>query len=103
MKVANRNDLRRKGAVVVASSKPIKDDDDNPPHYQAAELYRKEVGKERFFCTGEHPNEKKPLPLYFRMTKNGPQKDEYAKGSQIVSSAALTATVSTPKTYGRAA
>jgi hypothetical protein len=96
-------DHKRKGAIVVASSKPIKDDDDNPPHHQAAELYRKEVGKDRFFCTGEHPNEKKPLPLYFRMTKNGPQKDEYSKGSQIVSSAALTATVSTPKTYGRGA
>lgn len=96
-------DHKRKGAFVIASSKPIKDDDNNPPHYQAAELYRKVVGKDRFFCTGEHPNEKKPTPLYFRMTKNGPQKDEYSKGSEIVSSAALAATVTTPKTYGRGA
>ncbi len=94
---------KRKGAMIIASSKPIRDDDDNPPHHQAAKLYRKEVGEDRFFCTSEHPNEKKPLPLYFRMTKNGPQKDDYSKGSQIVSSAALAATVSTPKTYGRGA
>lgn len=91
---------KRKGAFVVSSSKPIKNDDDNPPHYQAAERYREAVGKDRFFCTGEHPNERRPLPIYFRMTKNGPQKDEYSKGSQVVSSAALTATVTTPKTYG---
>ncbi len=91
---------KRTGAFVVASSKPIKDDDDNPPHYQAAELYKGKVGKDRFFCTGEHPNENKPEPLYFRMTKNGPQKDDYPKGSQVVSSAALKATLGTPTTYG---
>lgn len=94
-------DGHREGAFVVSSSKPIKDDEDNPPHYQAAKLYRKSVGEDRFFCTGEHPNEKKPEPLYFRMTKNGPQKDDFSLGSQIVSSAALKATVTTPKTYGR--
>lgn len=92
---------KRQGALVVVSAKPIKDDDDNPPHYAAAELYRKEVGKDRFFCTGEHPDEKNPKPLYFRMTKNGPQKDEHAKGKEVVSSAALGAAVSTPRTYGR--
>ncbi|HEV8640981.1 MAG TPA: hypothetical protein VGV13_07780 [Methylomirabilota bacterium] len=91
---------KRKGAFVIASSKPIKDDDDDPPHYQAAVLYRKEVGDDHFICTCEHPDAKKPLPIYFRMTKNGPQKDEYSKGSQVVSSAALAATVTTPKTYG---
>lgn len=92
---------KRQGALVIASSKPIKDDDDNPPHHQAAELYRDVVGKGRFLCTGEHPDEYKPKPIIFRMTRNGPQKDEDSKGGQIVSSAALTATVSTPKTYGR--
>jgi len=91
---------KREGAIVVASSKPIKDDDDNPPHYNAAILYKEKVGKDRFFCTSEYPTEEKPEALYFRMTKNGPQKDEYSKGSQVVSSAALKATVSTPKTYG---
>lgn len=91
---------KRKGAYVISSSKPIKDDDDNPPHHIAAEIYRKIVGGDHFLCTEEHPTDKKPLPIYFRMTKNGPQKDEYSKGSQIVSSAALKATISTPKTYG---
>lgn len=92
---------KRKGAFIIASSKPIKDDDDNPPHYQAAELYRSVVGKDRFFCTGEHPNEKEPVPLYFRMTKNGPQKDEPSKAKEVAASAALAATISKPQTYGR--
>lgn len=93
-------DNKREGAFVVVSSKPIKDDNDNPPHHQAAELYRGVVGNDRFLCTGEHPDEKKPKRIVFRMTKNGPQKDHDSRGGQIVSSAALTATVSTPKTYG---
>lgn len=91
---------KRTGAVVISSSKPIKDDENNPPHYIAAETYRSTVGKDRFLCTGEHPSESKPIPIYFRMTQNGPQKDDYPKGSQVVSSAALKSTVATPKTYG---
>lgn len=100
-KILRLLDMRRKGAFVVSSSKLIRDDDDNPPHYQAAELYRKKVGKDKFLCTMEHPSEKKPEPIYFSMSKNGPVKDEYSKGSQILSSAALKTTVSTPQTYGR--
>ena len=50
----------RDGAVVVASCKPIKADDDNPPHERAKREYVSIVSSEsdRFFCTGEHPNEK---------------------------------------------
>jgi hypothetical protein len=92
---------KRQGAVVVASSKPIKDDEDNPPHHEAKEIYCGIVGEKRFLCTCEHPNEKTPTPIVFRMTKNGPQKDEDPKGGQILSSSALGATVGTPKTYGR--
>lgn len=88
---------KRPGAIVVVSSKEIKDDDDNPPHYMAAELYSKKVGKDHFFCMGEQPTE----PLHFRMTKNGPQKDEYSKRDEVMSSAAVGATVSKPQTYGR--
>lgn len=45
----------RKGAVIVASSKPIKDDDDNPPHHRAKQEYLEIVDGEddRFFCTDE--------------------------------------------------
>ncbi len=92
---------KRTGAYVISSSKPIKNDDDNPPHYSAAQRYKEKVGNEHFLCTGEHPKEKKTEPIYFRMTKNGPQKDEYSKAGQILSSAALKATVTNPKTYGR--
>lgn len=100
-KILQLLERRRKGAFVISSSKPIKDDDDNPPHYQAAELYRERVGRNKFLCTMEHPTDKKPEPIYFSMSKNGPVKDEYSKGSQILSSAALKATVSTPQTYGQ--
>lgn len=92
---------KRKGAYVIASCKPIKKDDDNPPHYIAVEQYKEQVGKDRFLCTMEHPNIKKPEPIFFGMSKNGPVKDDYSKGSQIKTSAALKAAVSTPKTYGR--
>jgi len=46
----------RKGAVIVASSKPIKDDDDNPPHHRAKREYIDIVDgdDDRFFCTDEH-------------------------------------------------
>jgi beta-lactamase superfamily II metal-dependent hydrolase len=46
----------RKGAVIVASSKPIKKDDDNPPHERAKREYVDIVDgdNERFFCTDEY-------------------------------------------------
>jgi hypothetical protein len=49
----------RKGAVIVASCKPIKDDDDNPPHHRAKREYIDIVGgdSDRFYCTDEHWND----------------------------------------------
>ena len=46
----------RKGAVIVASSKPIKKDDDNPPHERAKQEYVDIVDgdDERFYCTDEY-------------------------------------------------
>lgn len=46
----------RKGAIVVASCKPIKDDDDNPPHHRAKREYIDIVDgdDDRFHCTEEH-------------------------------------------------
>jgi len=46
----------RKGAVIVASCKPIKKDDDNPPHERAKREYVDIVDGDgsRFFCTDEH-------------------------------------------------
>ena len=61
----------RRGASVIASSKPLKDDD-NPPHYAAKKEYVRVVGGDNFYCTGEHPSEKKPEPVIFTMTGNEP-------------------------------
>lgn len=99
-KILSFLDKHRTRALVIASSKPIKDDDDNPPHYIAAERYRQKVGAKNLLCTGEHPNTKKPEPIYFAMTKNGPVKDSFAATSEVQSSAARRETVTTPKTYG---
>jgi len=46
----------RKGAVIVASSKPIKKDDDNPPHERAKREYVDilDGDDERFYCTDEY-------------------------------------------------
>lgn len=92
---------KRAGAFVISSSKPILNDDDNPPHYIAAQLFQKMFGDDKFLCTMEHPDEDEPEPIYFTMTKNGPVKDDYPKTGQVVSSAAMSSAVSTPRTYGR--
>jgi hypothetical protein len=90
----------RDGAFVIASSKPIKDDQDNPPHYAAAEEYKRSVGDDHFFCTGEWPCEEKPEPLIFRMTEYGPVKDESSTTSRVRSAAAVGATLRSPNIYG---
>ena len=91
---------KRKGAFVISSSKPVVDDDDNPPHYIAKLEYQKIFGNEKFLCTMEHPSEDKREPIYFTMTKNGPVKDEDPKKGKVVSGAAMSSAVSTPRTYG---
>lgn len=90
----------RTGASVIASSKPVKDDDDNPPHHAAKEEYVKVVGKDNFYCTGEHPSEKKPEPIIFTMTSNGPQKDESSTPSRVSTASAVHSSLRTPRTYG---
>lgn len=62
----------RKGAVIVASSKPIKDDDDNPPHHRAKREYLDIVDgdDDRFFCTDEHWDDE-GLPLEFEVKSSG--------------------------------
>ena len=62
----------RKGAVIVASCKPIKADDDNPPHERAKREYVDILGgnKDRFFCTDEYWD-KKELALEFEVKSSG--------------------------------
>jgi len=94
-------DQRRKGAHVVASCKPILNDDDNPPHWAAAKLYKNAVGAESFHVTSETPSKKRPLPIDFVISSNGPVLEENSGKSVIASSAAVRSAVGTPKTYGR--
>jgi hypothetical protein len=64
---------RRDGAIIVSSSKPIKDDKNDPPCWGAKREYLsilKPVNG-KFYCTGEHPNEEKPEPLTFKVSKEG--------------------------------
>jgi len=91
---------RRTGAIIVASCKPVRDDDDNPPHYAAAEQYRKIVGGENFYVTGEYPNSKKPQPLIFTITKKGPQRKEISHTQSNKTSSAINSVLKTPHTYG---
>jgi len=93
---------KRQGAIVVASCKPIKNDDDNPPHYAAQQEYMKIVGEKgkKFYATMEYPDEKKPLPLQFEISKNGPVKIDPSRSSAIASSAAIQSVVGSPQTYG---
>jgi hypothetical protein len=93
-------EMGRLGARVVASCKPVHRDDDNPPHYAAAQLYRKAVGEKRFYVTSIYPEEKYPSPLVFRMTSNGPQLDEAVRSSAVTSSATTRQVVGTPQYYG---
>lgn len=92
-------DLKRKGAIIVASCKPIKDDDDNPPDYAATKLYKNHVGSEKFFVTSEYFKREK-RPLLFELTKNGPTKGSPAGSNIAVASAAIHPVIGTPKTYG---
>lgn len=62
----------RKGAVIVASCKPIKADDDNPPHERAKREYVDilEDDDDRFFCTDEFWAKKKRA-LEFEIKASG--------------------------------
>ncbi|NFE18624.1 hypothetical protein [Clostridium botulinum] len=86
--------------VVVASCKEIKRNDDNPPHYRAANLYKKAIGDDNFYCLSEYPSTAEPKPLTFIFSENGPIKQDPEKSTEKESTAALIQTASTPKTYG---
>lgn len=94
-------DMKREGAWVISSSKPIIDDDNNPPHFRAAKIYKDKVGKSNFLCTGEHPDTKSPQPIIFLMSANGPVKDDLNEDQKSSVNAAVKSVLSTPTTYGR--
>lgn len=65
----------RRGAVIIASSKPIKDDENDPPCIRAKREYQaitKAAGGS-FKCVAEHPSEKNPETMEFEIGKYGPR------------------------------
>ena len=64
-------------------------------------LYVKAVGADRFYVTSETPNERRPLPLVFEMSAQGPVLIESNAASVIASSGAIQQVAKTPQTYGR--
>ncbi len=83
------------GARIIAQCKPIKNNDDDPPSKAAKDEYIGIVTKNNFYCTDEYPKEKKPEPLEFNLTANGPQK----KGIKEKSKLALAALASTRESF----
>ena len=86
--------------VIVASCKEIKRNEDNPPHYRAANIYKKAVKDENFYCLSEYPDKEKPKPLVFKFTENGPIKEDPVNDSGKSNDNILIQTASKPKTYG---
>lgn len=79
------------GAHIISQSKPIKDEDQDPPSKAAKDEYLTIVDKEHFLCTNEHPNKKRPEPIEFNLTGEGPQKKGIREKSKL-STAALAST-----------
>lgn len=83
----------RRGAVIVASSKPILDDDKDPPCIRAKEEYEDILRplQGTFHCTGEYPNGFAVEPLEFTVGHWGltppAKKDRGAKVAGIIGAA----------------
>lgn len=90
----------RKGAIVVASCKPIADDDKDPPCIRAKREYLAIVdnAKDRFYCTGEYPNTKAVEPLVFTVTAQGVQSP--SKKETGLKAAAVITAARTPMPHG---
>lgn len=73
------------GACVVSQSKPIKSGDDDPPSTAAKDVYLTIVPKERFYCTGEYPNESCPQPLEFKLLSSGVARQDEADETSAAS------------------
>jgi hypothetical protein len=91
----------RKGAVIVASCKPIKADDDNPPHERAKREYIDIVDRDidRFFCSDEYWNDNK-VSLEFEVTLSGVVR-KIGKASVLAAPAlGISATASQARPHG---
>jgi hypothetical protein len=92
----------RKGAVIVASCKPIKADDDNPPHERAKREYVDIVdGKsDRFFCTDEYWDQNS-VALEFEVKSSGVVRKIGAASAIAASALGISATASQARPHGR--
>lgn len=91
----------RKGAVIVASCKPIKADDDNPPHERAKREYIDilDGDGDRFFCTDEYWDEKNQT-LEFEIKASGVVR-KIAKAAVIAAPAlGISATAAHARQHG---
>ena len=82
---------KKDGAFIVSQSKIIKDSDEDPPSQAAKDEYVEIIGENQFLCTNEHPDNKKPEPIEFNLTGDGPQKKSVKEKSKL-SVAALSST-----------
>lgn len=91
----------RKGAVVIASSKPIKADDDNPPHDRAKREYVEIVDgdSDRLICTDEHWSGTQAV-LEYEIKASGVVKKLAAATAGATSSLGIGATAAQPRQHG---
>lgn len=86
---------KKEGAFIISQSKIIKDSDQDPPSEAAKTEYIDIIGEEQFICTNEHPDKKKPEPIEFNLTDDGPQK----KGIKEKSKLSVAALASVKESY----
>ena len=91
----------RKGAVIVASCKPIKADDDNPPHERAKREYIDILGgvNDRFFCTDEYWDDKE-LALEFEVKSSGVVRKIGTASAIAAPALGISATASQARPHG---
>lgn len=82
---------KKDGAFIVSQSRIIQDSDGDPPSQAAKDEYVEIIGEDQFICTNEYPDKKKPEPIEFNLTGDGPQKKSVKEKSKL-SVAALAST-----------
>jgi hypothetical protein len=92
----------RKGAVIVASCKPIKADDDNPPHERAKREYIDILDNDanRFFCTDEYWNQKE-VALEFEVKSSGVVRKIGAASALAAPALGISAIASQARPHGK--
>ncbi len=69
----------------------IKDNDDNPPHKPAKDEYIKHIDSEDdFISLAETPKPSEPKPVIFKVTADGPVREDGGGGSTAKKIAAAT-------------